>query len=151
MRYTLGSRPSAQVALRVHNQDGVLQGTSAFVNVNRSDGMRETTMSVPAFKIDKGTTKLRLKAVLIYTDAMILAESNAVTYNVRPKTSAKIIQFYPVVGCEKDAVISRWNQPCRSRASLCSAPKRSALFRPSPPSETLPAARRAAAPQPQRF
>ncbi len=90
VKYALGSRSSALLSLRVFNEKDVLQGASAFANVSRSNGTGELEMTVPAFKIVKGTTKLQLKAVMIYAETTILATSYVVTYSVRSDASARI-------------------------------------------------------------
>jgi hypothetical protein len=98
VKYTLGSKSSALLSLRVVNQDGVLQGASGFKDVSRSDGTQEVTMTVPSFKISKGTTKLQLKAVLIYADT-VLATSYVVTYPVYSETGGRITKVFWLVGC----------------------------------------------------
>lgn len=80
VKYTLGTKSTAQLSLRVVNQGGVLQGASDFLNIGRSDGTKEVTMTVPAFKIAKGSTKLQLKATMIYAGPTVLATSYIVNY-----------------------------------------------------------------------
>ncbi len=111
VKCTLGTKPTAQLSLRVFsvliNKDEVLQSTSDLVNVSRSEGTKEITMTIPAFRIAKGTIKLKLLANLIYSGT-VLTSSYAITYIVRTPT-VKIQSVNVYWGDQKT---NRFNSGC---------------------------------------
>jgi hypothetical protein len=86
LRYWLRTRPSADLALRLFDDRGVLQGSSDFITVSRTDldvVLENTPLTIRGVTIDDHSPTLTLEAVLIdRVNPRVLAESAPITYKV---------------------------------------------------------------------
>jgi hypothetical protein len=99
--YFLQSRAEADLALRVFDQNGVLQATSSdpanptgFLRVKRSDGRKTVRLTTANFTVGRTATNLLVKAVLIDpVAAAVFKNSSTNIYRVGASGKIKTIEF----------------------------------------------------------
>ncbi len=83
VNYKLLTRDEADLALRLFDDKGNLQGSSGVVSARKSDGARSLTLFIPNVSFTPGTTIVRLKAVFIdRAQPQVFKESQTIEYSI---------------------------------------------------------------------